>query len=86
MTVGHDDLRARILVDLEGGCRLPIGALGRPRADGVLHLMGGLAREDGTLCMADALGRLDAPEELGDELADRLRAPGAGEQRRVVYA
>jgi hydroxymethylbilane synthase len=76
----------RLMVDLDGGCRLPVGALGSPRADGVLHLLGGLAREDGTLSVADALGRLDAPEELADELADRLRAPGAGERRRVVYA
>jgi hydroxymethylbilane synthase len=76
----------RLMANLEGGCRLPIGALGRPRSDGALHLLAGLAREDGSLSMADALGRLDAPEELGDELAERLRAPGTSEQHRVVYA
>jgi hypothetical protein len=38
------------------------------------------------LSVADALGRLAAPEELADQLASRLRSPGAGEQRRVVYA
>ena len=75
----------RLMANLEGGCRLPIGALGRPRNDGALHLLGGIARDDGTLSVADALGRLDAPETLGDELAERLRSPGAGEQRRVVY-
>jgi hydroxymethylbilane synthase len=37
----------RLMLNLDGGCRLPVGALGRPRADGVLHLLGGLAREDG---------------------------------------
>ena len=76
----------RLMADLEGGCRLPIGALGRPRADGKLHLLGGLAHDDGSLSVADAVGELAAPEELADRLADRLRKPGAGEQRRVVYA
>jgi hydroxymethylbilane synthase len=76
----------RLMVDLEGGCRLPVGALGTPRPDGGLHLLGGLALEDGTLNIASAMGRLDAAEELADQLAQRLRAPGAGEQRRVVYA
>jgi hydroxymethylbilane synthase len=76
----------RLMVDLDGGCRLPVGALGTPRPDGGLHLLGGLALPDGTLSIASAIGRLDAAEELADLLARRLRAPGAGEQRRVVYA
>jgi hydroxymethylbilane synthase len=76
----------RLMADLEGGCRLPIGALGRPRTDGKLHLLGGLARDDGSLSVADALGELASPEDLADRLAVRLRQPGAGEQRRVVYA
>ena len=76
----------RLMVDLDGGCRLPIGALGTPQQDGVLHLLGGIATDDGTLSVAAASGRLDAPEELADQLAVRLRSPGAGEQRRVVYA
>lgn len=75
----------RLMVDLEGGCRLPIGALARPRSDGALHLLGGLAREDGSLSIADALGQLAGPEELADELAARLRSPGVP-QRRVMYA
>jgi hydroxymethylbilane synthase len=76
----------RLMADLEGGCRLPIGALGRPRADGKLHLLGGLAHDDGWLSVADVMGELAAPEELADRLAERLRQPGAAEQRRVVYA
>jgi hydroxymethylbilane synthase len=75
----------RLMANLEGGCRLPIGALGSPRPDGGLHLLGGIAREDGSLSVADALGRMDAAEDLADQLADRLRSPGAGDQRRVVY-
>ena len=65
----------RLMANLEGGCRLPVGALGRPRSDGALHLLGGLALEDGSLRIADALGRLDAPEALADELTRRLRSP-----------
>jgi hydroxymethylbilane synthase len=76
----------RLMIDLDGGCRLPIGALGTPRPDGELHLLGGLARDDGSLGLAEALGRLDEPEALADRLAARLRTPGEGEQRRVVYA
>lgn len=76
----------RLMIDLDGGCRLPIGALGTPRPDGELHLLGGLARDDGSLRIADALGRLDAPEELADRLANRLTLPGQGEQLRVAYA
>jgi hydroxymethylbilane synthase len=76
----------RLMADLEGGCRLPVGALGRPHPDGGLHLLGGLARDDGSLSIADALGTMAAPEELGDRLAERLRAPGAGDHRRMVYA
>jgi len=76
----------RLMVNLDGGCRLPVGALGTPQPDGGLHLLGGVALEDGTLNVASVAGRLDAPEELADQLAQRLRAPGAGEHRRVVYA
>jgi len=76
----------RLMVDLDGGCRLPIGALGTPRPDGGLHLLGGLAREDGSLGVAEAVGRMDAPEDLADRLADRLRSPGQDEHRRMAYA
>jgi hydroxymethylbilane synthase len=76
----------RLMVDLDGGCRLPVGALGTPLPDGGLHLLGGVALEDGVLNVASLTGRLDAPEDLANQLAERLRAPGAGEQRRVVYA
>jgi hydroxymethylbilane synthase len=76
----------RLMIDLDGGCRLPVGALGTPRPDGELHLLGGLAREDGSLGIAEAVGRMDAPEDLADQLADRLRTPGHGEPRRVAYA
>jgi hydroxymethylbilane synthase len=76
----------RLMVNLDGGCRLPVGALGTPRPDGELHLLGGLVEADGSLGIADAVGRLDAPEELADRLSGQLRSLGQGESRHVVYA
>ena len=76
----------RLMIDLDGGCRLPIGALGTPQPDGALRLLGGVAADDGTLSMGTLIGRLDEPEALADRLAEHLRTPGAGAQRRVVYA
>src|SRR5207302_10533924 len=54
----------RLMVSLDGGCRLPAGALGTPQPDGGLTLLGGLALADGTLNVASATGRLDAAEEV----------------------
>jgi hydroxymethylbilane synthase len=76
----------RLMMDLDGGCRLPVGALGLPTPDRGLNLLGGLVLDTGTMSVTSAIGRLDAPEELADRLAERLRAPGAGEERRLVYA
>jgi hydroxymethylbilane synthase len=76
----------RLMVNLDGGCRLPVGALGTPRADGGLELLGGLAVDDGSLAVAALSGELSAPESLADRLSEHLRSPGAGEQRRVLFA
>ena len=75
-----------VMVALDGGCRLPVGALATPQADGALRLLGGLALDDGTLNVAALTGRLDDIEAVAEQLVQRLRSPGAGEQRRVVYA
>jgi hydroxymethylbilane synthase len=70
----------RFMVNLEGGCRLPVGALGVAHADGRLELLGGVAQADGQRAVLDRLvGTLAAPEALADALAARLRAAGAGE-------
>lgn len=75
----------RLMVGLDGGCRLPVGALGTVQSDGALHLLGGLALDDGSLAVSSAVGRLDQPEELADALAAHLRSPGAGERRPVLF-
>jgi len=63
---------------LEGGCRVPIGALAGVEGD-TLTLTGVVASEDGRLFVRDTLmGPAGDPLGLGDRLAERLLAVGAG--------
>ncbi len=67
-----------LLRRLEGGCQVPIGALGRLR-EGRLELEGCVASLDGDRLVRDRLtGTPGAPEALGGALAERLLAAGAG--------
>jgi hydroxymethylbilane synthase len=67
----------RLMARLEGGCRLPIGALATPDA-GRMTLLAAIADPDGRRVLRDhSTGTLDAPEALADEVADRLLAAGA---------
>jgi hydroxymethylbilane synthase len=76
-----------LMADLEGGCRLPVGALGTVRPDGVLELLGGVADPDGRRTLLDRLqGSVSNPEQLADLLAERLRAAGANELMAVARA
>ena len=70
----------RVLRDLEGGCRLPVSALGTPLADGGLRLRGAVAAPDGArLVWAELEGAQADAEEAGAALAARLLAGGAAE-------
>ncbi len=62
---------------LEGGCRVPVGALGR-RVDGSgVWLQGVVASPDGALLYrGEAMG--EEPEEVGGRLARNLLEQGAG--------
>jgi hydroxymethylbilane synthase len=74
----------RLMSDLDGGCRLPVGALGTPRADGRLELLGAVAQPDGRRALLDRMeGSLSNPEQVADALAERLRAAGAAELMAV---
>jgi hydroxymethylbilane synthase len=64
----------RLMLLLDGGCRLPVGALGTPRNDGGLDLLGGLAKDAGGVAIDRAHGLLAMPEVLADHLASLLRA------------
>jgi len=62
-----------LMLLVDGGCRLPVGALGTPGADGGLDLLGGLAT-DGGVAIDRAHGLLAMPEVLADQPASLLRA------------
>lgn len=63
---------------LGGGCRVPIAGYARLRDDG-LHLMGMVARADGTAVIRDEVqGDATLPRELGEELGRRIVERGGG--------
>lgn len=67
------------LARLEGGCQVPIGALGSHRG-GRLHLDGMVADPDGSNLLRSSLeGDPDNPEAVGRALGERLLEMGAGE-------
>ncbi|MEE8143760.1 MAG: hydroxymethylbilane synthase [Planctomycetota bacterium] len=70
----------RILLSrLEGGCSLPIGALGQVRGDR-LALLGMIADHDGKrLLRLSVEGSAADPEALGVDLAEKLRRAGGDE-------
>lgn len=65
-----------LLRTLEGGCRVPVGALGRAVDDAEIWLRGVVASTDGALLYrGEAVG--EEPEELGGRLARYLLEQGA---------
>ncbi len=88
----HRRTRAEVLAEralmrrLEGGCQIPIGALGRLEG-GVLGLDAMVASLDGSRLIRDRLeGTADSPEDLGVALAERLLGLGASEILAEVRA
>ncbi len=74
------------LRELEGGCQVPIAALGQLNGDR-LHLEGLVADLDGTRLFKDKVtGHSHDPEATGIMLARRLLDAGAGEILRDIYA
>lgn len=68
-----------VLEELEGGCQVPIGALGLP-FDGGLRLWALVASPDGRRVVRfDQTGDIADPEGLGHAVADVLRRRGAME-------
>ncbi len=89
--LNHEESEQALLAEramlrtLEGGCRVPVGALGVARG-GVVRLRGVVVSPDGALVYrGEAEG--DEPEEVGSRLAGDLLAQGAsvvlGEIREV---
>jgi hydroxymethylbilane synthase len=62
---------------LEGGCQVPLGALGEV-AGGNLRLRGVIASLDGSAVLRDeTAGPVEAAEEIGVRLAEKLLGRGA---------
>jgi hydroxymethylbilane synthase len=77
----------RAMAELEGGCRLPVAALGRAVGGGQLSLEIAVAAPDGSRVLrAAGQGRLDEPDQLARRLAAELRAQGADELTGLVTA
>lgn len=70
--------------ELEGGCQVPIGALGRPEGDHLV-LEGMVASQDGRELLRETeTGFLHRPEEVGKRLAEKLLKRGADSILRGV--
>lgn len=89
-SLNHPPSRAAITAErslmreLEGGCQVPIGALGTVKND-QLALEGTVAALDGiTVVRSRVAGSTSKAHELGRELAAKLLAMGAGEILRKV--
>jgi hydroxymethylbilane synthase len=81
--VDHASTRAEVtaerslVLNLEGGCRVPIGAVGRA-IDGALSLRGCIFSLDGQKKLsASAEGTVNEAEELGERVAQSLLRQGA---------
>lgn len=64
-----------LLAALDGSCQTPIGGLARPEPDGMLQLVGLVARPDGSFLLRRSLrGAAADAARLGHELGASLRA------------
>jgi hydroxymethylbilane synthase len=73
------------LRELEGGCQVPIG-VNTIVNDDTLTLVGMVARLDGTTLVKDTItGKVESAEELGIELANRVKSQGAQEILTEIF-
>jgi hydroxymethylbilane synthase len=66
------------LHELEGGCQVPIAGLAKETAEGKIELTGLVGSPDGKVLLKETVVGSDY-EQLGKEVADRLREQGAAE-------
>lgn len=75
-----------LLKELEGGCQIPIGALGRVTSSG-LYLDAVVGSIDGSITYRKKMrGSKNSPELLGKKLAKDLVKAGAGKILKEIYA
>jgi hydroxymethylbilane synthase len=74
-----------LMFELEGGCQVPIGAIGRCTSDGTLELEAIVCSLDGRKTLRDRhAGPAEGAAEVGRTLAHRLLDAGAGEILREI--
>jgi len=67
-----------LLHALQGGCQVPVAALGTVEADGTLVLRGRVVSLDGRqLVEGVQRGAIEEPETVGEALAEKLLKQGA---------
>jgi hydroxymethylbilane synthase len=65
---------------LDASCHTPLGAWAKPAGCGCLELRAWVGLPDGSAWVSDAmLGGFYDPEQLGHQIAERMRSAGAGE-------
>lgn len=73
------------LVELEGGCQVPIAGFARLK-DESIHMMGMVAELDGTRLIRDEItDKKNRPEDIGVRLARRLLISGADKILAHIY-
>ncbi len=87
------DTNARVIAEraflreLEGGCQVPIGVNTSIDENNILTLKGMVARLDGQQLIKDTVsGNRNESEQLGKDLAAKLRAKGAGDILAEIFA
>ena len=74
-----------LMFELEGGCQVPIGAIGRCTSDGTLKLEAIVCSLDGRKILRDRhAGPAEEAAKVGRTLAHRLLDAGAGEILREI--
>ena len=75
------------LRELEGGCQVPIGVNTSIDEENILTLIGMVASLDGKQLLKDSVsGNRNQAEQLGKDLAAKLREQGAGEILEKIFA
>ncbi len=90
--INHSESMARVLAErsllseMGGGCQVPLGAFSRVNGD-KLEILATILSPDGSRRIdVRASGNLSRAEELGKEVAEKLKAEGAEEIMEEVYS
>ena len=71
---------------MEGGCQVPIAGYATLLNDDQLQIEGRVGSVDGqTLLKEQLVGEIANAEQLGEQLAQRLLAQGAGELLKALH-